>query len=196
MNYTFDDAIKDLDQLTSGLTQSKLSANVCCAADCAESSARDVMAAYQNANKWLDSVKEAIYTKMNCPFFSSFVHKLAHTMPERFDKFGDILHTVNIEIPYPATAEIVKKPATIQESFTIIFEILDAIKNALNTFIKCTDEQYHGMACAAEVCLNDIESEYPMLYRLQAKANECGDDTITFDKFVGQYTEHKDELLA
>lgn len=34
-----------------------------------------------------------------------------------------------------------------------------------------------------------------MLYRLRDKANECGEDTVTFDKFVGQYQEHKDDLL-
>lgn len=163
--------------------------------DCVVKTVNAVMAAYQNANKWLDSVKEAIYINMNCPFFSSFVHTLAHTMPARFDKFGDILHTINMEIPYPATAEISKKPTNLNEAFTIIFSTLDAIKVALNAFIKCTDEKYHGMACAAEACLNDIEGEYPMLYRLQAKAKECGEDTITFDKFVGQYNEHKGDLL-
>jgi len=163
--------------------------------DCVNKTAAEVMVAYQNANKWLDSVKEAIYINMNCPFFSSFVHELAHSMPPRFDVYGEILHTINMEIPYPATAEISKKPANLEEAFTIIFSTLDAIKTALNAFIKCTDEKYHGMACAAEACLNDIEGEYPMLYRLQAKAKECGEDTITFDKFVGQYNEHKSDLL-
>lgn len=163
--------------------------------DCVTESAKAVMTAYQNANKWLDSVKEVIYTQDNCPFFASFVHELAHTMPERFDKFGDILHTVDMEIPYPETAEIPQKPTSIINAFDTIFMVLDNIKSALNAFIKCTDEEYHGMSCAAEACLNDIESEYPMLYRLQAKAKECGEDTVSFDKFVGQYVEHKDDLL-
>jgi len=61
------------------------------------------MEAYQNANKWLDTIKEYVYTDLSCVFFSSFIHELAHTMPERFDKFGDILHTLNIKVPYPAT---------------------------------------------------------------------------------------------
>lgn len=133
---------------------------------------------------------------MNCPFFSSYIHELAHTMPGRFDKFGDILHTINMEIPYPATAEIEKKPETIDDAFGIIFGVLDAIKEKLNAFIKCTDEKYHGMACAAEACLNDIEGEYPMIFRLQAKWNQCNDDMVDFDKYVMQYVEHKDDLLA
>lgn len=157
--------------------------------------ANKVMAAYQNANKWLDSIKEAIYTKMNCPFFSSYVHSLAHTMPARFDKFGDILHTVNLEIPYPATAAIDKTPITLVEAFDMIFNILNNIKTALNEFITASDKDYHGMACAAEACLNDIEAEYPMLYRLHAKAVESKDDSVAFDKFVAAYVEHKDDLL-
>lgn len=160
-----------------------------------EQRVRDVMASYQTANKWLDTVKEAIYTKMNCPFFSSFIHELAHSMPGRFDKFGDILHTINMEIPYPETNELSNPPQNLEEAFNVTFNVLNDIKAALNEFIKFTDDSYHGMSCAAEALLNDIEGEYPMLYRLQAKAKECGDDTVSFDKFVGQYVEHKDELL-
>lgn len=69
------------------------------------SSARVVVSAYQNANRWLDSIKESILIDYNCPYFSKIVHNLAHTMPARFDKFGDILHTVNMKVPYPATSE-------------------------------------------------------------------------------------------
>lgn len=154
-----------------------------------------VMAAYQNANKWLDTVKEVIYTKLDSPFFSSFVHSLAHTMPGRFDKFGDILHTVNIEIPYPSTEELTDKPTDITSAFEIIFSSLDDIKSELNGFIKATDDRYHGMACAAEGLLNDIEEEYPMLYRLRGKWNQCNGNTVEFDKYVMQYVEHKDGLL-
>lgn len=154
-----------------------------------------VMTAYQNANKWLDSVKEVLYTDLSCPFFSSFVHKLAHTMPGRFDKFGDILHTTNMKIPYPATPEISREPSNITEAFDIIFQVLEQIKLALNDFIQATDVTYHGMACSAEACLNDIESEYPMLNRLRDKWNQCNNDMVDFDKYVCQYIDHKDDLL-
>lgn len=162
--------------------------------DCVLSTATDVMTAYQNANKWLDSTKEAVYIHMNCPFFSSYIHNLAHTMPVRFDAFGDILHTINMEIPYPATAELEKKPQNISEAFDVIFMVLDAIKDSLNAFIKCTDENQHGMACSAEACLNDIEKEYPFLFRLLAKWNQSNNDMVAFDKYVMNYIEHKDEL--
>lgn len=162
--------------------------------DCVRKTAREVIASYQNANRWLDTVKEVVYTKFNCPFFSSYIHKLAHTMPERFDRFGDILHTLNLEIEYPATAELTKKPQDIGQAFAIIFSILNDIKDRLTAFIKCTDEDNHGMSCATEACLNDIEQEYPALYRLQAIWQECG-DMIEFDKYVGQYVEHKDKLV-
>jgi len=154
-----------------------------------------VMDAYQSANKWLDTVKEAVYHDMSCVFFSSFIHKLAHTMPERFDKFGDILHTANIRIPYPATNYIPNEPTNIDEVFDSIFMVMDNIKIALNDFIRCTDEQNHGLSCAAEGLLNDIESEYPMLYRFRHEWEQCGGDTIQFDKYVNQYVNHKDDLV-
>lgn len=155
-----------------------------------------VMSAYQNANKWLDSIKETVYSDFGCVFFSSFIHSLAHTMPERFDKFGDILHTCNIKVPYPTTNEIVNEPKDITEVFKQVFDILDSIKAALNTFIKCTDIEYHGMACAAETLLNDIEAEYPMLYRLRTEWEACNNNIIEFDKYVNQFVATKDSLLA
>jgi len=161
---------------------------------CVIESATNVMASYQNANKWLDITKEFVYTNLGCVFFSSYIHELAHTMPVRFDKFGDILHTVNMKIPYPATDYIPLEPTNIDEVFNAIFSILDAIKNSLNDFIKCTDEQYHGMACAAEGLLNDIEGEYPMLYRMQQEWAQCNGDNIKFDKYVNQFVKNKDDL--
>ena len=158
--------------------------------------ATKVMDAYQSANKWLDITKEALYSDMGCVFFSSFVHELAHTMPGRFDKFGDILHTTNIKIPYPATAYIPNEPKNIDEVFDTIFMCLDNIKNSLNEFIDCTDKEFHGMACSAETLLNDIEEEYPMLYRLKQEWNQCGGDNIKFDKYVNQFVKSKDDLLA
>lgn len=154
-----------------------------------------VMAAYQNANKWLDSVKEFLYIEMSCPFFSSYVHSLAHSMPERFDKFGDILHTDNIQIPYPTTVELETELTSISDAFEVIFMSLDNIKQSLNDFIKDVDDIKHGMACSAETLLNDIESEYPMLFRLKDKWEQCNEDSVEFDKYVQQYIDHKDDLL-
>lgn len=162
--------------------------------DCVEATATNVMAAYQNANKWLDIIKEFAYTNLGCVFFSSYIHNLAHTMPVRFDAFGDILHTINMRIPYPETPYIPQEPSDVDGIFTGIFMVLDSIKNSLNEFIKCTDEQYHGMACAAEGCLNDIEGEYPTLFRLQQEWTNCGGDLAKFDKYVGQYIKEKENL--
>lgn len=162
---------------------------------CVVECAKKVMTAYQNANKWLDSTKEAVYSDMNCPFFSSFIHELAHKMPGLFDDFGDILHSANIKVPYPATEEIHEEPTNIDEVFIVLFGVLDEIEHSLNEFINCTADEYHGMAVDAENCLSDIESEYPMLYRLKGAWGNSHDDMITFDKFVCQYVDHKDDLL-
>ena len=88
------------------------------------SAAEQVMASYQNANKWLDSIKEFVLMDLGCVFFSNYIHNLAHTMPARFDKFGDILHTADIKVPYPATAAITTMPSDIPSVFQQVLDIL------------------------------------------------------------------------
>ena len=156
--------------------------------------AEDVMDAYQSANKWFDILKEYLFTDLGCVFFSSYIHNLAHTMPERFDKFGDILHTIDMKIPYPATQYIPNEPQDLDDVFNSVFETLDNIKHTLNAFIKFTDEEYHGMACAAEELLNDIESEYTPLYKMKKAWSQYNGDVVRFDKWVGQYCKERDNL--
>jgi len=71
--------------------------------------------------------------------------------------------------------------------------ILDAIKTALNDFIKCADENYHGMSCAAETLLNDIEGEYVPLYKMRKAWTEY-QEPMRFDRWVGTYAEKRADL--
>lgn len=158
-------------------------------------SAELVMASYQNANKWLDSIKEFVLMDLGCVFFSNYIHNLAHTMPARFDKFGDILHTADITVPYPATDAISGMPSDIPSVFQQIFDILGSISLTLRGFIKLTqDTGYHAMACSAEELLIDIEGEYTTLYRLRRAYLNC-QDIIKFDKWVNQYINNSGNLI-
>lgn len=158
--------------------------------------AASVMAAYQNANKWLDILKEELLMTHSSVFFSNYVHNLAHSMPVRFDKFGDILHTADIRIPYPATAYIPTIPEDIDGIIGCIFDILGGISESLRTFIKNTqDTEYHAMSCSVEELLVDIESEYPALYRMSRAYKHCG-DVISFDKWVNHYIQSQNSLLG
>lgn len=157
--------------------------------------AEQVMASYQNANKWLDSIKEFVLMDLGCVFFSNYIHNLAHTMPGRFDKFGDILHTADIKVPYPATAYIATMPSDIPSVFQQIFDILGAISTSLRGFIKLTqDTEGHALACSAEELLVDIEGEYTNLYRLRRAYSSCQGD-IKFDKYVAHYLNNLGNLI-
>jgi hypothetical protein len=157
--------------------------------------AERVMASYQNANKWLDIIKEYVLMDLGCVFFSNYIHNLAHTMPARFDKFGDILHTEDITVPYPATNYIPQVPTDIPSVFQQVFDILGAISTSLREFIKLTqDTENHAMACSAEELLVDISGEYTNLYRLSRVYSNC-QDAIKFDKYVAHYVNSLGNLI-
>lgn len=159
-------------------------------------SANAVMCSYQDANKWLDIVKEHLLMDLGCVFFSTYVHNLAHTMPVRFDKFGDILHTADIKIPYPATTYIPYELSDINSCFNAIFETLGRINESLRSFINSTEgTSYHSMACSAEELLISIDSESTNLHRMQRAYANCG-DIIKFDAWVGRYVDHLDSILG
>lgn len=159
------------------------------------SAAEQVMASYQNANKWLDSIKEFVLMDLGCVFFSNYIHNLAHTMPARFDKFGDILHTADIKVPYPATAVISNQPSDIPSVFQQVLDILGAISTSLRGFIKITqDTEFHAMACSAEELLIDIEGEYTNIYRLR-RVYSINPDAIGFDKYVSHYVSNLSNLI-
>lgn len=160
------------------------------------SSAEKVMESYQNANKWLDSIKEYVLMELGCLFFSDYIHKLAHTMPVRFDKFGDILHTADIVVPYPATSAIANMPTDIPSTIDQIYSIVSAIRNSLLEFIKATqDTEGHALACSAEELLIDISKEYTNLYRMNRAYNNCNSSIIDFDKWVLEYLKYLDTLI-
>lgn len=157
--------------------------------------AEQVMASYQNANKWLDIIKEVLLMDLGCVFFSNYIHNLAHTMPARFDKFGDILHTADIKVPYPATAYIPSMPSAIIGCFSMIFEIIKGISTSLREFIKITqDTEYHALACSTEELLVDIEGENTNLFRMKRAYDIC-EDTIKFDKYVAHYVSNLGNLI-
>lgn len=155
-------------------------------------SAIGVMTAYQNANRWLDIIKESILMDYGCVYFSNYVHNLAHTMPTRFDKFGDILHTVNIRVPYPPTGEFPASLPDFVSIFSNIFIILDTIQLALKQFISTTE--HTPLALSAEELLVDISKEYTHLYRMQ-KVQSITASLLEFDMWVHSYVENLNQLL-
>lgn len=158
--------------------------------------ARNVMAAYQNANRYLDAIKEQLLINLHVPFFSNIIHELAHTMPQRFDKFGDILHEHHLIIPYPATFEyLIAEDFTVEDCFGSIYDSLQEIEDNLLAFIKVTEgTRLHSMACAAETLLQDITKEYTWLRIIEAQFKSSNSLT-SWDKWVHVYWENKEHLI-
>lgn len=146
--------------------------------------ARIVMTAYQNANRWLDSIKESILIDYNCPYFSKIVHDLAHTMPVRFDSFGDILHTINLKVPYPSTEEYPSEVKSIKGYINDIYSILDSIKESLLAFKKVVEgnPSTAPMSIICDPLLSDIQEEYEYYIRVESQLPYYGSNLAHWDK--------------
>lgn len=156
--------------------------------------AREVMAAYQNANKWLDAIKEHVLINLHCPYFSNIVHQLAHTMPKRFDEFGDILHKENLLIPYPATEEY-HAVGGIPESIIAIYDILDSILAKLFKFRRAAEEcGCPAMSIACDSLIVDIKDEYEFFYVVESQL-ESTHNLQQWDMYTYQYWENKSKLI-
>ena len=71
--------------------------------------ARNVVAAYQQAARFLDTVQETVYIEHGLVHTARMIHDLAHEMPKRFDVFGDMLHERHLMTEYPATPELTER---------------------------------------------------------------------------------------
>lgn len=159
--------------------------------------AEQVMRSYQDANKWLDIIKEYLLMDCGCVFFSNYIHNLAHSMPVRFDKFGDILHTIDMKVPYPATEYIDSEPTSVSESFDKVCNILDTISSSLSEFILLAEStHYKAIAISSETLLEDISREYTNLKRMRRALDRCEGDIIKFDKWVAQYVNNQSTILG
>lgn len=143
-----------------------------------------VVSSYQNANRWLDSIKEILLIDFNCPYFSKIVHDLAHSMPVSFDKFGDILHTINLKVPYPTTLEYSSDIYNIEGLIGEVYSILDSIKLSLIQFKEIVerDQFTTPLSILCDPLLSDIQEEYEYYIRVASQLPYYGDNLACWDK--------------
>ena len=72
--------------------------------------ARRATAAYQNAARGLDTLKEWVLVEFGLVHTADAIHRLAHEQPKRFDVIGDILHQRHLMQEYPETPEYRERP--------------------------------------------------------------------------------------
>ena len=102
--------------------------------------ARRATAAYQNAARGLDTLKEWVLIEFGLVHTADVIHRLAHLQPQRFDVVGDILHQRHLMQEYPETEEYRERPENMDGVFAEVIRLLDEIEKALKECVRVSDE--------------------------------------------------------
>lgn len=161
--------------------------------------ARDVNAAYSDANKWLDTLKEYVYIEMGMPHLSDFIHRSAHVQLERLDIFGDLLHERHLMQVYPTTEELdiygeMDNSGDVGKVFDLVVRFYEHINEALEAFHAATDKgEFRAMALTTEELMLANSRDYTTVLELWARWDEDGGSKTTFDGYVGELTEKEQD---
>lgn len=146
--------------------------------------ARDVVAAYQTAARFADTVQESLRIEHGMVFTADIIHELAHEMPKRFDQFGDMLHERHLMVEYPATPELVERIEAPEKAFEIIIGVLDEIQEALERFRKATDSAIlRPMSLFAEELMLKNSRDYTLILELWTMWDDSTSKT-SFDSWA------------
>lgn len=152
--------------------------------------ARDVIAAYQNGNRYLDTIQEYALIEEGMPNLSKVIHRQAHKYPARFDKFADMLHERHLMAEYPATPEMDWRGELkgLDDVFRCILSAMDEIHEALEAFYSVTDNaQFRPMALFAEELMAENSGDYTLFLELWARWNNEPGSKTSFDSWVGHH---------
>lgn len=149
--------------------------------------ARAVIAAYQNANRFLDTVQEYALIEEGMPNLARAIHEQAHLYPTRFDKFAEMLHERHLMAEYPATPEMDWRTElnSLDDVFRCILSAMEEIQEALEAFYVVTDgRDFRPMALTAEDLMSENSADYTRFLEMWARwDNEAGSKT-SFDSWV------------
>lgn len=147
--------------------------------------ARQATAAYQNADRGLDALKEWVLVEFGLVHTSDMLHALAHLQPRRFDKIGDILHQRHLMQEYPATEEYRERPEDLDGVFEAAIRLLKAIETALKACVGRSEEAgLYPLARAFENLQMENSASYEkLLYAWQMYDRTDGSAT-SYDNWV------------
>lgn len=146
--------------------------------------ARQVVAAYQQAARFLDTVQESVYIEHGLVHTARMLHNLAHEMPKRFDEFGDMLHERHLMTEYPATPELTERVEDMDKAFEIAIAVLDDVQEALEAFHAVTDTAaFRPMALKTEELMLQNSRDYTRILNAWVMWDENPGKT-SFDNWV------------
>lgn len=156
---------------------------------------RGVSAAYSEANKWLDTLKEWVYIEQGMVHLSDLIHELAHKELERLDKFAEILHENHLLQFYPTTEEldIFSEVKDLYDCFDFVIRVIDHIQEKLNVFHKACETQVDlmPMALKTEELMLENSADRTVYLDLWVRWSEDGGSKTSFDKYIVHFKENK-----
>lgn len=158
--------------------------------------ARDVIAAYQNANRFLDTIQEYALIEEGMPNLSRMIHEQAHRYPARFDRFAEMLHERHLMAEYPATAEMDwrEELAGIDDIFRCILDSMEEIGDALEAFRAVTDNAaFRPMAIVTEELMAENSADYTRFLEMWARWDNDGGSKTSFDSWVRGVTSAEED---
>lgn len=147
---------------------------------------RQVIKAYQDANRFFDTTQEYVYIEEGMPNLAQIIHKQAHEFPKRFDKFGDMMHERHLLIEYPETPELNwrEELKDLDSVFDLLIKVFDNIQEALEKFYKVTDnEKFRPMALFAEEMMLENSKDYTKFLEIWFRWNNDGGSKTSFDSW-------------
>lgn len=152
--------------------------------------ARAVVAAYQNATRYLDATQEYALIEEGMPNLSRAIHLQAHLYPGRFDRFVDMLHERHLMAEYPATPEMDWKTElkNLDDVFRCVLAAMEEIQEALEEFHAVTDNRdFRPMTLFAEELMAENSADYTKFLEMWARWDNEGGSKTSFDSWVGHY---------
>lgn len=147
---------------------------------------REVIKAYQDANRYFDTTQEYVYIEEGMPILAKIIHTEAHEFPKRFDKFVDMLHERHLMGEYPATEELNwrEELKDLDSVFDLLIRVLNNIQDALENFHKVTDNsQFRPMALLTEELMAENSKVYTKFLQLWFRWNNDGGSKTSFDSW-------------
>lgn len=147
---------------------------------------RDVIKAYQDANRWFDTTQEYVYIEQGMLNLSKIIHLQAHKFPNIFDDFVDMLHERHLMGEYPSTEELNwrEELQSVDDVFDLIIRIFEHIDEALEAFHKVTDNaDFRAMALKTEEFMLQNSQSYTKFLELAFRWQNDGGSKTTFDSW-------------
>lgn len=154
---------------------------------------RDVIEAYQNGNRYLDTAQEYVYIKLGMPNLAKVIHNQAHEFPKTFDRFVDMLHERHLMAEYPATEELDTSEYfnNLDSVFSFVITVFEDIGEKLEVFRNITDNgELRPMSLFAEELIAENSKNYTKFLEMWARwdINENVSTSLTtFDSWCSEH---------